>query len=414
MTHTGRGEALCRVSGEPLELVLDLGKQPLGNGFLDSATVHDEFFYDLQCGFAEKSSLFQLIYQPEAQAMFNETYAFYSSTSAGMRSHFEALAQDLLLDLDVEASNSFVVEIGCNDGILLRHFADRGMRHLGIEPSSNVAAMAEQSGLRVKEAFFSTDVAHDIISEQGQASLVLSANVICHIPDLLDLATGISALLREDGAFIFEEPYLGDVIQKNSYDQIYDEHVYLFSLLSVQKLFGLVGMEIFHVEHLHTHGGSMRYFVAHAGAKQVSPAVARVLLQETALGLNDPKTFHALAERVQYSADSLRDTLETYRDAGKRIGSYGATSKSTTVFNFSRITPDLVASIFDNTPSKINCLSPGVHIPIVPEENFLSDPPDLTFFGAWNHQQEIRNKTQEYEKKGGLWITHVPTPHVLT
>lgn len=403
----------CRLTNSPLEWVLDLGRQPLGNGFFTPDGIANEYFYDLRCGFAEDSKLFQLIEQPAPELMFHQDYAFISGTSEHMKQHFEEFAVSVLDKGFCPAESGFAVELGCNDGILLGHFADKGIRHLGVEPSSDVAAMAAERGISVITEFFGADLAERIVSEHGHADIVMAANVMCHIPDVTDLAAGIAELLSPTGVVVFEDPYLGAVIELTSYDQIYDEHVFLFSALSVQNIFATVGMELIDTEAQVTHGGSMRYTLGKVGQHPVSPRVAQTLAKETDQGLGRVETFHAFAERVAANGRALKDLLAEVVAEGRDVAAFGATSKSTTIYNYAGIGPDLISRIFDNTPLKIGKLSPGMHIPIIESGAFTTEPPEVAFLAAWNHEGEILARNQAFSAGGGRWISHVPTVRFL-
>jgi methylation protein EvaC len=402
----------CRLNGDPLELVLDLGRQPLGNGFLTEPS-WDEYFYHLQCGFSESSRLFQLIEQPDPSLMFHQEYAFFSGTSNRMVKHFSAFADSVIERGYVTGADSFIVELGSNDGIFLRNFAAKGIPHLGVEPSGMVADVSVEHGVHVVREFFDRSLARRILDEQGPADVISAANVMCHIPDLEELADGIALLLKEDGVLIFEDPYLGDVIRLGSYDQIYDEHVFLFSALSVQAIFGTVGMELINLEPQTTHGGSMRYTVGKIGRHTPALSVGEVLADELAQGLHRPSTYHEFALRVAESGRQLREALEEIKRDGRSVAAYGATSKSTTIYNYAGIGPDHIDFICDNTPLKISKLSPGVHIPIVAEEQFRANPPDVAFLAAWNHEREVRDHNAVFEAGGGRWLTHVPKVRFL-
>jgi SAM-dependent methyltransferase len=403
----------CRVSGKDLNLVLDLGKQPLGNGFLLPNQYKDEYFYAMKNGFCEESKMFQLIDQPEPQKMFHDHYAFFSSTSKYMENHFENFALSVIESNYLEKNNPFIVELGCNDGIMLKNFAKKGFKHLGIEPSQNVAKVANENGVSTISEFFNTELAEKIVKIYGKADAFLAANVMCHIPDIKSVAKGISLLLKSKGVVQFEDPYLGDVVEKTSYDQIYDEHVFLFSAHSIQYLFGLYDMELIDVKHQKTHGGSMRYILSHKDVYPINKSVHDLMEKEKSLGLDKIETFNSFKANVEKSRIELVDLLKDIKRQGKKIAGYGATSKSTTILNYCNIGPDLIDYISDTTPIKQGKYSPGMHIPIKPYEFFKENPPDYAFLFAWNHAEEIMAKENAFMDSGGKWIVHVPKVAIL-
>lgn len=404
---------LCRISGQPLIKALDFGLQPLGNGFLLPEQFASEYFYPMEVGFSESSMMFQLIEQPAPEQMFHEQYAFYSSTSRFMEQHFGEFAQQVMQSGYLSKTDPFVVELGCNDGIMLKNFAKAGMRHLGIEPSRNVAEVANAQGVRTLSEFFAEGVAEQIVGMDGQADAFIAANVMCHIPDIRGVVKGIRTLLKPTGVVMFEDPYLGDVIEKISYDQIYDEHVFLFSAHSIKHLFNLYGMELIDVQPQKTHGGSMRYVLAHAGAYPVKETVTQLLQKEQAIGLHRLSTYETFRKNVEQSRSDLVNLLRSLKSQGKRIAGYGATSKSTTILNYCGIGPDLIEYISDTTPIKQGKFTPGVHIPVKPYEAFKANPPDYAVLFAWNHAEEIMAKEKAFMEAGGRWIVHVPEVRVL-
>jgi SAM-dependent methyltransferase len=403
----------CRVSGAPMKKIIDFGRQPLGNGFLLPSQVDDEYFFPMEIGYSEVSMMFQLIEQPAAEKMFHDHYAFYSSTSNFMAQHFKQFAHQVIQSGYLAKDDPFVVELGCNDGIMLKNFAAQSIRHLGIEPSLNVAQEANKQGVRTRSEFFTEELAEIIVREEGQADAFLAANVMCHIPDIVGVVKGIKKLLKPTGVVMFEDPYLGDVVAKTSYDQIYDEHVFLFSALSIQYLFGLQGMELIDVLPQKTHGGSMRYVLAHQGAHPVKDAVTQLLAKEKAQGLDRLATFATFRSNVEQSRTKLVSLLKDLKAQGKRVAGYAATSKSTTILNYCGIGPELIEYICDTTPIKQGKLSPGVHIPVVPYETFKNNPPDYAVLLAWNHAEEIMAKEKEFVAAGGKWVVHVPEVKVL-
>jgi methylation protein EvaC len=305
-------------------------------------------------------------------------------------------------------SDPFVVELGSNDGIMLRHFHARGIRHLGIEPSANVAEVARGHGLSTISAFFDKSLAEKIVVERGHADAVLAANVMCHIPDLPGVAAGVKRLLKPDGVFIFEDPYLGDMIEKTSYDQIYDEHVFIFSATSVKRAFAAFDLDLVDLMPQVTHGGSMRYVFAPKGSRPVAPAVGEQLAKERARGLDRPDTYLRFKASCEKSRAALMELLEKMRSEGKRVVGYGATSKSTTVTNYCGITAAHVEFISDTTPIKQGKLSPGAHIPVKAYSEFAQSYPDYALLFAWNHAAEIREKETAFLAAGGRWIVYVP------
>ncbi len=398
----------CLVCKAPVREFIDFGKMPIANGFLAPAQFKKEYFFNLRVGFCEKCAMVQLLEFVKREKMFHEHYAFYSSTSSRMADHFEKFANYILAKSGTE--KQFVIEIGSNDGIMLRHFASRGVKHLGIEPSENVAAVAREKGVNTISEFFDENLADKIIAEHGQSDFVLSANVICHIPYIHSIFGGVKNLLKPKGLFIFEDPYLGNIVEKVSYDQIYDEHALYFSATSVGNLARMHNLELIDVIPQETHGGSMRYVIGHAGAEKPKPSVKKLLAKEAAQGLGKSATYDRLRKNIEKSKKNLVAILEKLAKKGKRVVGYGATSKSTTVTNYCGIGRDLVEFISDTTPIKQGKFSPGTHIPVKPYDEFKNDYPDYALLFAWNHGKEIMAKEKEFMKKGGKWITFAPAP----
>lgn len=403
----------CRVCGNKIEAFMSFGRMPIANGFLSSDEFKSEYYFDMDVAFCKNCCTFQLVNQPEAGLMFHHNYAFFSSQSKHMQLHFQKYSQYVMKEYLMDQNDPFVVELGSNDGIMLRNFKDAGYRHLGIEPSENVADVARSEGIKTISKFFDEHLAEKIIEEYGHANAVVAANVMCHIPHLDSVGAGISKLLKHDGVLIFEDPYLGDMISKTSYDQIYDEHVYIFSAASVSWIFGKHGLELIDVMPQSTHGGSMRYIFAKKGVRPVSKTVSELLKRERDQGLHVPETYQKFKENCEKSRSELVELLEKLRVEGKRVVGYGATSKSTTVLNYCGIGPTQIEFICDTTPIKQNKFSPGMHIPIKAYDDFAAAPPEYALLFAWNHSKEIFEKEHSYTSKGGSWITYVPEVRVF-
>lgn len=406
--------AVCRICNSQYEAFISFGEMPIANGFLLPEDFEGEYFFEMKAGFCEQCSMVQLLEQPERERMFHEDYAFFSSLSKGQTQHFKKLAEKLIAE-HLTGDDPFAVEIGSNDGIMLQNLAAKNIRHLGVEPSENVADVARGKGINTVSSFFDEELASKVIEEYGHADTISSANVICHIPYIHSVLAGIAQLLKPSGVFIFEDPYLGDIVEKTSYDQIYDEHVFYFSANSVSNMIEPHGLEIFDVEHLDVHGGSMRYFIARKGAKEVSAAVATVMHNEENLGLKQHATYEKLRSNIEVSRDKLVKLLSDIKTTqGSPVIAYGATSKSTTVLNYCDIGPELISFISDTTPLKQGKFSPGMHIPIKTPDAIEQDKPNHMLLFAWNHMQEIMKKEEAYNARGGSWIVYVPEVKVIT
>jgi len=403
----------CLICGTHIKPFLSFGRMPIANGFLLPENFSKELFFDLQVGNCQKCHMMQLTELVDPSKLFHENYAYFSSISKRMAQHFKEFA-DYVQDRYLPGENPFVIEIGSNDGIMLQNFMQAGIRQLGVEPSKNVAQKALDKGVHTVVRFFDEETGADLRREFGATDVILGANVICHLPNIHSVIRGVKALLKDKGVFIFEEPYLGDIIRKVSYDQIYDEHVFYFSLLSLDYLFAQHDMEIIEVAPQEVHGGSMRYTVARKGIWSVNPAVHRQLEEEKALGLSKADTYEKLSQKIYQSKEQLVQILTELKGQGSRIVGYGATSKSTTVTNFCGIGPDLIEFISDTTPGKQGKYSPGVHIPVVPYERFQEKYPDYALLFAWNHAQEIKAKEDLFRAHGGKWIVYVPQVKIIS
>lgn len=402
----------CLICSNAIEPFISFGQQPIANGFLTEDNFNKEYFFHMQVAHCPACNMVQLIDTPDKEMMFNENYAFFSGTSQAMKQHFKEFALDVQEHF-LSNDDPFVVEIGSNDGIMLQNFKEWGIRHLGCEPSANVAKVAQDKNINTIVEFFDEKLAEKIIAQHGQADAFIAANVMCHIPYFHSIAAGISKLIKKTGIVIFEDPYLGDVIEKTSYDQIYDEHTFLFSVNSINYVFDKYGMEVVDVKHQDTHGGSMRYFIGHKGVRERSEDTLRQLEKEKELGLNDPETYERFKKNCEKSRSDLKNLLVDLKAQGKKVAGYGATSKSTTILNYSDIGPELIEYICDNTPIKQGKYSPGKHIPIEPIEKFKSDYPDYAILFAYNHAKEIMAKETEFVNQGGKWILFVPDVHII-
>jgi methylation protein EvaC len=296
---------------------------------------------------------------------------------------------------------------------MLKTVHDAGVRHLGFEPSGKVADTARAKGVRVTGEFFEEATAAAVRASDGPANVIYAANTICHIPYMESIFKGVDALLGPGGIFVFEDPYLGEIVSKTSFDQIYDEHCFLFSAHSVSEMARRFGFALVDVRRLGVHGGEIRYTIARAGEREPSADVAALLAEEDERGLARPETLERFAANVVSIRDDLMALLRRLRDEGRTVVAYGATAKSATVTNFCGIDPDLVSYVCDTTPAKQGRVTPGAHIPVEPATRFAEPYPDYALLFAWNHAEEIMAKEQDFRRSGGRWILYVPRVRVI-
>lgn len=401
----------CRVCGGAVEEFLDFGRQPLSDAFLEPGNVDREFFFRLAVGRCGGCTMVQLTEEVPRERMFHDGYPYFSSGSSVMRRHFESTAEEFLRT-ELAGPDPFIVEIGSNDGVMLRTIDQAGVRHLGVEPSGSVAERARAQGIAVCTEFFEAGTATAIRAEHGPADVIYAANTFCHIPYVDSIFRGVDALLKPGGVFVFEDPYLGDIVERTSFDQIYDEHFYLFAARSVRAMARRFGFDLVDVRRLPVHGGEMRYTLARIGAREVSPATTELLFEEQRKGLADPATMTEFAAAVDLIRDDLMTLLRGLSAEGHRVSGYGATAKSATVTNYCGIGTNLVSEVFDTTPAKQGRLTPGAHLPVRPAEEFTAPYPDYALLFAWNHAEEIMAKERAFREAGGRWILYTPEVQV--
>ena len=397
----------CKICNGPTELILDFGNMPIANAFVTDPSA-SEFLYHMSVVFCPKCFMVQLANTVPPEMMFNDHYAFISSTSNAMAIHFENLAKHILDEISL-MEDPFVVELGSNDGIMLKHIKQANVKHLGVEPSKNVADMGRKIGVNTTSKFFNVKTADEIIKEYGKADVISGSNVMCHIEDINSVFDGIKILLKDDGVLHFEDPYIYDIVKLSSFDQMYDEHVYYFSGLSVQELGKRHGLQLVDMKAQNVHGGSMRYYLKkEKSSNKLSKEASEFIKKEKGLKLDKMSGYTNFRNSVNQICSDLTKTLTEIKSKGYKIAGYGATSKSTTLFNYANINPDLIEYISDITPTKIGKYTPGVHIPVKSHDLFLSDNPSYTLLLAWNHKKEIIEKEANYIKNGGKFITYFP------
>jgi methylation protein EvaC len=301
--------------------------------------------------------------------------------------------------------DSKIMEIGCNDGIFLENF--KNFNHLGIEPSKNVCNISKSKKLKVLNSFFNKKLI-DKKKLHNKFDVIFAANVICHIPNILELFKSIEISLKEDGLFIFEEPYLGSMLEKTSYDQIYDEHFYMFSASSIISILKNFKLKLIKAEKIATHGGSMRYYVKKTDSSKINKQLKKILTYEKKLKICKIKTIKKFTKNCLNSKKKIVKTLDQIKKKGNDIYGYGATSKSTTILHFCKVKDTHIKGIFDNSSTKINKYFPAKNIKIIDYKEFKTIQPKYCFLFAWNHYKEIFKKEKGKNIK---WLCHIDKKH---
>ncbi len=393
-----------------LKQFLDLGRQPIANGFLYQDQIKDEYFFNLGVAFDEETKLVTQTEYVDPPLMFNDEYVYRGSMSQTMRDHFAEFS-DILAGGAFDSPSPKMLEIGSNDGVFLKNWSPDST--IAVEPCGNFAKETTDMGYKTYNKFWDVKLAEQIMLVDGKRDIIFAANCICHIPDLDETFKAVNLLLNDNGVFIFEDPSLAEVINNNSYDQIYDEHPHIFSVIALDNLLNKQGLEIVKVDNLSVHGGSNRIYAMKKGVALIDQSVEDNKSYERVLGLDDFETFLRFAKRVEQSKEDLVKLLTKCKEEGKKVISYGASSKSTTIFNYCGIGPELLSYITDTTPEKQGKLSPGVHIPVISPEQGFNETVNFAYLGAWNFIKEIKNKEKEFVLNGGKFITHVPTIQVV-
>ncbi len=395
---------ICKITKKKIKPFMSFGKMPVANGFLKKKDFKKEFFFDMEVGFSKDISLFQLNEHPKPKVMFNKNYPFFTGSSKGMVNHFKHYSNWIKKNYLKSGGN--LIEIGSNDGTFLSNFKKDKVNILGIEPSSNVAKVSKKKGIKTINNFFTYKNVKKLKNLKNKTDIICAANVICHVPNLVDLIKGVNFLLSKRGLFIFEEPYLGAMYEKTSYDQIYDEHIYMFSVNSIKKIFNLFNLDLINVIPQKTHGGSMRYVISRRGIHKTKASVFKLLKYEKKKKIDSIKGCLSFKKKCEISRKKLKKKINDILKSGKNIAGYAATSKSTTILNYCGINYKHIDYICDTTPNKINTFTPGTHIPILPVEYFKKNIPNYTFLFAWNHKKEIFSKEKKILRKT-KWFAHI-------
>ena len=404
----------CRLcSAELTHTFVDLGMSPPCENYLAAEQLDTgETFYPLHVRVCPECLLVQLPAYIPAEEIFSH-YAYFSSYSDSWVAHARRYVDSAVRRLGL-TSDSFVVEVASNDGYLLQHVIERDIRALGIEPAANVAEVAVQKGIPTEVLFLGEEVGRKLRGEHGPADLVVANNVFAHVPDIVDFAKGLRALVTDDGYVTIEIPHLQRLIEGRLYDTIYHEHYSYLSLLTTQRVLAAAGLAVVDVEQLSTHGGSLRTWSKPAeAAGQPSSAVFEVLAAEAAAGLDTLAGHFGFAGEVARVRNDLVEFLVDCSRKGARVAGYGAPGKGNTLLNHAGIRSDLLAFTVDRNPFKHGKYLPGTHIPIHPVERLAAEQPDYVLILPWNLKDEISEQLYYVREWGGRLVVPLPALEVF-
>jgi len=405
----------CRFCGRPLgRSFADLGSSPLANAYLEPAELaRPETFYPLHAYVCEGCWLVQLPAAATPEEIFSD-YAYFSSYSTSWLAHCEAFAEAACERFGLGPA-SRVVEVASNDGYLLQYFRRRGVPVLGIEPAANVAAAAEAAGIPTVARFFGADLAAELAAAGERADLLVGNNVFAHVPDLNDFTAGLAALLAPAGVLSLEFPHLLRLIEGHQFDTIYHEHFSYFSFTTARAVLAAHRLEVFDVEELPTHGGSLRLLAGRADGhrREVGERVEELLRREAAAGLSTAAPYDAFGERVRRTKRRLLGFLLAVAERGESIAGYGAPAKGNTLLNYCGIRRDLLPYTVDRSPHKQGRYLPGTRIPIHPPERLAETRPDWVWILPWNLRREIVEQLAEVRSWGGRFLVAVPEVEVI-
>lgn len=404
----------CRFcGGDKTEKFLDLGMMPLANSFLtwDELFKRDERKFPLEVYFCEQCGLVQIGYVVPPEEIFQK-YIYFSSTSDMVHRHADYLAESFKKKFDLN-EKSMVVEVASNDGTVLKSFKDKGIKVLGVEPATNIAQKSQELGIETVNLFFNEETAATIKKVSGPADIILGRHVFAHVPEIHGFVKGLRHLLKPKGAVIIEAPYLMDFIDKNEFDTVYHEHYSYLSVRSMAYLFQTYGMELYDVERVSIHGGSILFFIGFKKERPISKRAKELIKMESEKKLDRKETYFEFSKRTIQLKEDLVSLLKGLKKSGNRIAAYGAPAKGNTLLNYCGISTDLIDFTVDKSPYKQNLYTPGMHIPVLSPEKLMEVRPDYLLVLAWNFLEEIMEQQKQYRQAGGKFIVPIPEVRII-
>lgn len=404
----------CRFDGKPLKHVfVDLGFSPPSNAYLTENQLNEpEIYYPLKLWVSERAFLVQVDEVKKASEIFDNEYAYFSSFSSSWLEHCKRYRDEVVKRFKLN-EESQVIEIASNDGYLLQYFKEKGIPVLGIEPTKNTAAVAIAKGIQTIINFFGVQAAEELANNGTKADLLIGNNVLAHVPDINDFVTGLKIILKDNGVITMEFPHLLQLILQNQFDTIYHEHFSYFSLFTVKQIFAAHGLEIFDVDELTTHGGSLRIYARHKGVGQPRPRVSEVIEKEKVHKLFEIDTYLNFQQEIEHIKNDLIGFLIEQKKLGKKVAAYGAAAKGNTLLNYCGIKSDLIAFVADMSPHKQGKYLPGSHIPIVEPIEIENQQPDFVLILPWNIKDEIVSQLKNINQWGGKFVIPVPNLEII-
>ncbi len=405
----------CRFCNTPLNFeFLDLVNSPPSNSFLSSDQLNEpEVFYPLRVLVCENCFLVQIDEYKKSSAIFDHNYVYFSSFSSSWLNHARNYCELVVERFSLD-ENSKVIEIASNDGYLLQYFLEKNIPVLGIEPTANTAKIALDKGIETITQFFGTALADELVKKQLLADLLIGNNVLAHVPDINDFVAGMKQILTPKGTITMEFPHLIQMINQNQFDTIYHEHFSYLSLFTVQKIFFRQGLEIYDVDEISTHGGSIRIYAKHLDdtSKQVSTNVSDLISKEKLLGVHTLTYYKGFNTNVDQIKIDFLSFLIAQKKNGKKVVGYGAAAKGNTLLNYCGVKKDLISFVVDANPNKQGKYLPGSHIPVVSEELLKQFHPDFVVIFPWNLSAEIMDQLSYIREWGGRFLIPIPNVHI--
>jgi hypothetical protein len=406
----------CRFCKTELHHVfIDLINSPASNSFLVKEQLNEpETFYPLKVFTCHKCFLVQVDEYKKSDAIFNSDYVYFSSYSTSWLQHAKKYTE-LMRQRFGYNEKSLVIEVASNDGYLLQYFKEAGVPVLGIEPTANTAAVAIGKGIESITEFFGVALAKQLAAKGTKANLLLGNNVLAHVPDIVDFVGGMKIILADDGVVTMEFPHLLQLIQNSQFDTIYHEHFSYLSFYTVKQIFESQGLELFDVDELPTHGGSLRIYAKHKedATKANSPNVQAMLDKEIQNGLTDIAAYSGFTEKaMKVKLDLLEFLIEQSRNK-KKVAAYGAAAKGNTLLNFCGVKNDLIDFVVDANPHKQGKYLPASHIPVLNEDYLKNAKPDYVIILPWNLKEEIVKQLAYIKDWGGKFVIPIPSLQIL-